>query len=148
MTVTIAPNPVDAALVARLAADTDPTDGFVALVPGGAWHLAAPEDVADPYCVFGLMIPSDDTYTLGGLAFSRLTYGFDIIQEGLSAERASTGARRLNFLLTDQEANLPMTGWVFMACRRVGYAERLERTDGGVLYQHIQSIFSVTVRPA
>lgn len=143
---TIAPNPVDAALVALVAADTNPDVGFVALAPGGLHHLVAPESPTDPYAVFGLVGPSQDTYTLAGLAFSELTYGVDVIQEGHSAERAATAAARLNTLLTDA-AGLTPAGFTVMACRRIGYQERIERTEGGVLYQHVQSLFSVTIRP-
>lgn len=143
----ITPNPVDAALVALVEADTDPSLGFMALCPGGMNHLVAPEGVDQPYCVFGLTQPTDDTYTLAGLAFVDLLYGFDVIQEGHSAERCQSAAARLNALLTDTAALAP-TGWVVMSCRRVGYAERLERTDGGLLYQHVQSRFAITIRPA
>lgn len=147
---TIAPNPVDAALVAVLAADTDPDVGFVALVPGGIHHLVAPENPGDPYCVFGVTQPSADTYTMSGLAYSSLIYGLDVIQAGLSAERAQSAAARLFSVLNDGEAALndELTGWVVMACRRTGYAERLERTEGGLIYQHVQSLFGLIVRPA
>jgi hypothetical protein len=151
MTLDNTPSPVDVALVTLVSADTDPDHGFMALCPGGLNHLVAPEDVADPYCVFGLTIPSSDTYTMTGLAYSVLTYGLDVIQEGGSAERAQTAQARLFTLLNDQEANLNAvmpTGWAVLACRRSGYAERLERTEGGVLYQHIQAIYTVTIRPA
>lgn len=146
---TIVPNPLDAALVAVLEADTDP-EGFVALVPGGVHHLVAPENPGDPYCVFGVTQPSQDTYTLSGLAYASLIYGFDVIQSGLSAERAQTAAARLAVLLNDQEGALndELSGWVVMACRRTGYQERLERTEGGVIYQHVQSLFGLMVRPA
>ena len=144
---TIAPNPVDAALVALLSADIDPDYGFMALAPGGPNHLVAPENSPQPYCVFGLTQPTRDTYTMGGLAFVDCLYGFDVIQEGSSAERCQAAAARLNTLLTDTTALAP-TGWVVMSCRRQGYQERLERTDGGVLYQHVQSTFAITIRPA
>lgn len=147
---TIAPDPLDAALVALLAADDTDPDGFVALVPGGPWHLVAPEGVGDPYLVFGQTVPSQDTYTLAGLAWSTRTYGMDVIQQGGSAERAQTAARRLFGLLNDQDAALSalMTGMAVMACRRIGYAERVERLEGGELVQHVQSLFSIMVRPA
>lgn len=153
----ITPNPLDAALVALLSADVtpdppddpDPAAGarFLDLAPGGANHLVAPEGVAQPYMVFGLTQPTDDTYTLAGLAFSRARYGFDVIQEGASAERCQAAMARLSALLLDTTGLAP-TGWVVMACRRAGYFERIERTEGGTLYQHVQALFDITTRPA
>jgi hypothetical protein len=148
----IAPNPLDEALMDRLTADTG-TDSWTDLVTGGTWHLVVPTTPDDPdnrppiYCMFGVLGPSEDVYTLGGWAYSRVIYGFDVIQEGGSAERAQTAARRLNYLLTDQEASITPTGLRVMACRRQGYTERLERTEGGILFQHVQSIFGLMVGP-
>lgn len=147
MALDIAPNPLDAALVTVLSADTDADHGFMALCPGGPNHLVAPEDAGDPYMVFGLTQPTRDTYTLAGLAFVDCLYGFDVIQVGGSAEQAQSAARRLNVLLTDATALAP-SGWAVMACRRTGYQERLERLEGGGLRQHVQSLFAITIRPA
>jgi len=157
MPLVIAPNPLDEALVDLLEADVtdplaDPPDGlagarFMDLCPGGANHLVAPEGVAQPYMVFGLTQPTRDTYTMTGLAFQDCLYGFDVIQEGHSAEQAQSAARRLWALLQDADGTLTPTGWAVMHCRRTGYQERLERAEGGVLYQHVQSLFAITIRP-
>lgn len=157
MTLQVAPNPLDEALVDLLSADATPPDAdplvdpfvgarFMDLCPGGPNHLVAPEGVAQPYMVFGLSQPTRDTYTLAGLAWVDCLYGFDVIHEGHSAEQAQSATRRLWALLQDTEALAP-TGWAVMACRRTGYQERLERTEGGVLYQHVQSTFAITIRP-
>ena len=158
---TAAPNPLDAALVALIAADVtpppadppdpqapaDPLAGlrFIDLCPGGANHLVAVEGVANPYLVFGLMGPTRDIYVLAGLAWSTATYGFDVIQEGHSAEQAQAAVARLQAILT-QEA-LDPAGYRVMDCHRTGYQERLERTDGGVLYQHVQAVYTITISP-
>jgi hypothetical protein len=156
MTLNVGPNSVDAALVALLSADgpTDPLDPnaldgswFMDLCPGGVNHLVAPAGVARPYCVFGLTQPTRDTYTMAGLAFSDLVYGFDVIQEGQSAEQAQSASRRLYALLNDSTALAP-SGLAVMSCRRIGYQERIERLEGGEIYQHVQSLFGLTVRPA
>jgi len=146
MPLAVAPNPVDEALVDLLSSDTAVDVGFMALCPGGPNHLVAPEGVAEPYMVFGLTQPTRDTYTLAGLAWVDCLYGFDVIQEGSSAERCQSASRRLDTLLTDTTALAP-TGWVVMSCRRTGYQERLERQEGGALYQHVQSVYAITIRP-
>jgi hypothetical protein len=140
----VSPDRVDEAIVAMFEADTDPDNGLVALCPGGIHHLVAPEGVALPCVVFATVGTNTDTYTLGGRAFSTRTYVLTVIDEGHSAERASTAARRLG----QRIETIAPVGWQVLSARRTGWSERIIATEGGTLYQQVSVIATVVVSEA
>lgn len=118
---------------------------LAALAPGGVWNGSIPESIeAFPALSFNLTGPQSD-YTLTGPYRHRFLALFRAIDRGEDAGRVSDVLGRVYDLM--QDANLSMTGFAMLYCRRQGRTRQQPVLDN-IVYQNAVDTWNVQTRPA